>query len=216
MAAMTPDPVLDYGHNQHRPPATNQVVSLRRLASLACKLIALWLFSQSAGQVMVVVGMVVGSVTSNLSGSRGLWAGEMAAPVVTLVIAAGPIMAGVFLWVRADRLAARMVADDTSALPVGYGVGYEGLLSIGLTVAGAAVVVPVARDLATAVVYAARAHTDFFGWWHDPYCVRSFWSAGVGLGLSAWLLFGGRGIARLIVWARTAGRPEAVPAQPPA
>ena len=190
-------------------------MTAHQLAQLACKLIAVWVGAQVVQQWIGTAYLAVEETLYNV-GRRGPPSRTFLAPMVTLVLFALPIAAGVFLWVRSGWLAGRLVGDAADATVPG-GPGVERLLSVGLIVAGAAILVPATRDLAGAAAVAANSHHNFSDWWHDAYWLRAFWSAAVGIGLSAWLMFGGRGLAHLIVRARTAGHPAPPPVvDPPA
>ena len=204
MATMEPEPILDYAAKAGRslPVGEAPVLTARQLAALACRVIALWLLAWTLEDVIAVFYMAVTSITSINARNAAYFVG----PFLGLLALSLPVAAAAYLWVRSDRMAARMVADDAAAVPAG-GPGYPGLLSVALTVAGAAVAVPAIRSLVSAIAYMAQKHSDFAVWWHDPYWLSEFFSAAVGIALGAWLLFGGRGIANLIVWARTAGHP---------
>ncbi len=210
MASMDDEPILDYDAKNSRPLPVGEVPVLtsRQLAALACRVIALWLVVGTLADMAGVAVEAVTTVTTINTRNAAYFAG----PFVGLVALCLPWAAAAYLWVRSDRMAARMVPDDAAAVPAG-GPGYPGLLSVALTVAGAAAAVPAIRSLVTAIAYMVQKHSEFAAWWHDPYWVRQFCSSGVGIALAAWLLFGGRGIANLIVWARTAGSAKDGPAQ---
>ena len=208
---MAPDPILDYANKvgPSVPVGVQTVLTGRQLAALACRVIALWIFAGTVEQAVSLVYEVV--VAFGALGSRGSWTRQPTDLAFGLLLIAGPLATGTYLWFGSDRLATRMVPDDAAAVPAG-GPGYKGLLSIGLAVAGAIMLSSAVRSLAGAVAEMSLSHGRFADWRHDPFWVRQFWSGMAGLAVTAWLLFGGRGIANLIVWARTAGRPVEPPA----
>jgi hypothetical protein len=81
-------------------------------------------------------------------------------------------------------------------------------MAIVLTGMGVFVLVPALRDLIFSVTQLTlqseamiRRGQDL---WQSPNWHANFWSALVGVGLSAGLIFGSRGLARLIHWVRFA------------
>ena len=219
---MESPPVLRYpdkGSRVTEPAIPGPASSpLRRLVAVAVKLIAVWLLAQVVEQLVDVVVMSVAAMVDLPGIGRLGVASRLDAPAARLILIAGPVTVATVLWFGASWLARRMVPDDAVGGGVAPPVGpeFEGLLSIGLAVAGAAVLVPAVRELAAATAYQVHKHAAFDRWWHDDYWVRTFWSAVVGLAVSAWLMFGSGGLVRLIVWARTAGRPVPPPADQPA
>ena len=185
-------------------------MSARQFASLACKLIALVMFAMSAQGVFATVGLVVIAIV-NAVGRNGLSPYNVNAAMLDLVLVIVPIGVGLFLLWRADYLAAKLVPDEAAPGPAAPGPAdvtlAQRFLPLGLTIAGAVLTVTIVRDLVTTLVITGRSHTGFDQWWHDVGFVRAFWSDVAGIALSAWLMFGSRGIARLVGWARTAGTP---------
>ena len=176
------------------------------------------MFAMSAQGVFATVGLVVIAIV-NAVGRNGLSPYNVNAAMLVLVIV--PIGVGLFLLWRADYLAAKLVPDEAAPGPAAPGPAAPGpaapgpadvtlaqrFLPLGLTIAGAVLTVTIVRDLVTTLVITGRSHTGFDQWWHDVGFVRAFWSDVAGIALSAWLMFGSRGIARLVGWARTAGTP---------
>jgi hypothetical protein len=81
------------------------------LAEFACKLLALWAFTQAALYGSGVLLMIVIAV-SGVFRSRGFQWQDLVEAAVTGVPALGSIVVGVFLWHGASRLASKMVPSD--------------------------------------------------------------------------------------------------------
>jgi hypothetical protein len=206
-ATTTPaEPLLGYATPAAGDRLGPHVISGRRWAALGCKLLALW-FCGSA--IQPAIGACVGLVAAFWDLVRGgrLWWEVVGAALGTLLLAGAPLLFAAVLWRRADRLARRMVGDDVDQAP-SAGIGYEGLLSVGISITGAVVLIGVLREAADAVATMAASKRTLETWWHEPWWVHRFWNAVIGVALSLWTMFGSRGIARVIVWARTAGRHE--------
>ena len=193
---MQPDPILPYA----RPADPSAPMTARAAATIGCRLIAVWLFGQSAqGTVVAIVYLV----TSLLS-VRGYQV-----VLVSLAVALAPLAAGCLLWSAAGWIARRVVPDDAVIGPVG-GHDLRSLITAGLVMVGASTVAWAVHDLTGAAVLASQTHVSFALWWHDVNWLRAFAANCVVLGVSAWLIFGGRGLIDLVHRARTAGQPTPV------
>ena len=76
----------------------------REIATLACKILALWMFAQAAFFVAGVLLMAIISVAAIFT-DRGFRWDELAGAAVTGVPALGMLVIGLYFWFRAGRLA---------------------------------------------------------------------------------------------------------------
>ena len=204
--ARPPEPVIDYAQRPAAGPvAQDASIPLRQLAAVACKLMAVWLMAGVAASVITGVWQVVNAVSYLASTRRS--APDLIPIALAGLTVVGPIVAGVALWRLADRIAWRIAPVD-AAVPTG--IGQQGLLSIGLAMAGVVVGASAARDGVALVAYMVLEHPTG-DWLHNGSFVHQLASALTGLGLAVWLVLGGRGIARVVVMARTAGHPAVAP-----
>ncbi len=194
---MQPDPILPYA----RPADPRGPITARGAAAVACRLIALWLFAQSVQGVVSALGYLLSSAVNRSSRSADVYFG-----LVGLIVVIGPVTAGWLLWASADRIARRLVPDDAIIGPVGE-LQLQPLMTVGLVMVGVSTAAQAIHGLVGAAVLASQRHTSFALWWHDESWLRASASDGVLLTLSAWLIFGGRGLADFVRRARTAGHP---------
>lgn len=201
MIGMEAESVLDYSRSAEatQPAPALQAMTGQQLAMLACRVLALWLFIGSATSAIAAVYYVIAAI-----GGPPRVTFSSSGPLLGLVIAAVPLATGVYLWARADRIAIRMWPVEGIVVPTGS-VGYGGLMTIALAAVGVSLFVPCVSNLAGAVAYESLQHHNFSDWWRDAYWTREFWMAAVEIPLAGWLVFGGRGIVRIVAWARTAG-----------
>lgn len=180
------------------------------IATLACKILALWLFAQA-----VILGVRVGptlvSAVLSVFGPRGF----QDAPLWMVVWGGFPVLGylamGLFLWFRAAGLARRMVTDDP-APATRADITEEGVMAVAFAAVGVFVLASVFPGIAWSLYQrsAARDSVGVYrpgGEWQPALC-----SHAIGLGLGLWLLLGSRGIAKVVRWARRAGHKPDQPA----
>jgi hypothetical protein len=69
---------------------------------------------------------------------------------------------------------------------------------------GVSTLVPVLRGISRNIFSVVRSEYGVREWWADPTWQGNTWSSIVGLAISIWLIFGSRGIVRVLLWARAA------------
>ncbi len=195
---MDADPILTYA----RPTDPEVPVTARGTATIVCRLIAVWMLVQSAGQMVAAIAYLVLSFLD-----RRAWQGRRSDVWVSFVVVLGPVTAGWLLWSTSGWIGRRVVPDDAPIGPAG-GPDVRPLMTVGLVMAGAWTAALSIRDLIGAAVMASQNHVPVAQWWQDTNWLRAVASDAVGLGLSAWLVFGGHGLAHPIQRARTAGHPR--------
>lgn len=168
------------------------------IATLACKILAVWMFVQTVLMAYTVVNMFV-SLLIGVFGN-GRFGADLAiagfASLHVLVL----LLIGLVLWFKAGTLAARMVSDDPTPVTRPE-MTQEAVLAIALTAVGAFALISVLRPMATSIISMSLAEET----WASPRWQAVFWSSLIGLALAIWLIFGSRGIARFVLWVRTAG-----------
>ncbi len=168
------------------------------IATLACKIVAVWMFAQTVLMAYMVVNMFVSQLIGVIGNDR----------VATELVDAGfaslhvlvPLLIALVLWFKAGALAARMVSDDPAPV-TRPDLTQEAVLAIALTAVGAFALISVLRPMATSIIHMSLVEET----WASPRWQGVFWSSMIGLALSMWLIFGSRGIARFVLWVRTAG-----------
>jgi len=86
-------------------------------------------------------------------------------------------------------------------------INQESVLSIAFAATGMFILVPALRNLAGNILGITMAGNWEYlvpDRWTSSSWQAGFWSSFVGLGLAIWLIFGSRGIARFVLWARRA------------
>ncbi|MEX2213733.1 MAG: hypothetical protein WD768_06375 [Phycisphaeraceae bacterium] len=176
----------------------------REIATLACKILALWMFAQTAllfGSVIVVMVISLFGLVFRVDGLD--WQTLFAA-----VVLAGPAIAtlivSLFLWRKAPSLANRMVSDDPTPV-TRDALDSHMLMMIASVAVGLFLLVPSLRNLAGSVFEVLASPFSFADWWETPHWRADFISSLVGLILSAYLILGSAGIARAVHRLRNAG-----------
>jgi hypothetical protein len=126
----------------------------REIATLACKILALWMFAQAAFFVAGVLLMGIISIAAIFT-DRGFRWDELAGAAVTGVPALGMLFIGLYFWYRASRLAARMVSDDETPV-TRPDITQADLMAVAFSTIGVFTLVPVFRDLAGSFIRIAR------------------------------------------------------------
>ena len=175
----------------------------RDIAQLACKILSLYLLVQVGLQVVTYFGGLVFLIMGLLfeSGAGG-WTGVMAhllymiSPVLTILIA-------IVLWKKAEAISARMVVDDPTPV-TRADINSQTVLSILMVAIGLFLFVTTLGQLVSDLYFILT--------WREPYPSPSGMQQHAELvnhiivmGCSLWLIFGSRGIIRLIHWTRSAG-----------
>lgn len=176
------------------------------IATLACKVLALWLFANA-----VVVGVSVGptlvSAVLSIFGPSGFQHTPLSMVVWTGFPAAGYLAMGLFLWFRAASLAGRMVTDDP-APATRADITAEGVMAVAFAAVGVFVVTRVLPGIAWGLYQRVGDPRPVGGRGSQP----ALWPNAIGLGLGLWLLLGSRGIAEVVRRLRRAGQKPDEPA----
>jgi hypothetical protein len=168
-------------------------------ATLSCKILALWMFAQAATSFAYPIFsliLTVGSFIARQSNSSSF----LVAAVIAAIPGLGMLVAGTILWFKAGWFAVRMVGDDLAHIPAAA-MNPETVLAVSFAVIGVYVLTYVLQDL-TALVVREVHDTGHDSWTTADWSSAS--SAFTGLAISAWLILGSRGLARLVLWARSA------------
>jgi hypothetical protein len=172
----------------------------REIATLACKILALWMFAQAAFFIAGVILMAIISVAAIFT-NRGFRWDELVGAAVTGVPALGMLVIGLYFWFRAGRLADRMVSDDETPV-TRPDITQADVMAVAFSAVGVFTLVPVFRDLAASFIRIAEDEYRFSEYWASANWQARFWSSIIGLAFALWLIFGSRGIVRVVLWAR--------------
>lgn len=170
----------------------------QEIATLACKILAVWMFVQTALMAYTVVNMFVSLLIGVFGNGRvGV---DLAAAGFASIHVLVMLLIGLMLWFKGSTLAARMVSDDPTPV-TRPDMTQEAVLAVALTAVGVFSLISVVRPMATSIISMSLAEET----WTSPRWQAVFWSSMIGLALAIWLIFGSRGIARFVLWVRTAG-----------
>ena len=174
------------------------------IATLACKILALYLFAEVVIVGSSVIFMLILTIGGLFSHSARGWDDLLGAAVMGIPTAA-TALAALFLWIRAEALAARMVSDD--ALPVtATDLSADTVMAVAFTAIGVFTLIPVLRDLAGIVFRAVSGPYPFSESWRSASWHAHFWSCLLGLALSLCLMLTPRGVVKAVKWAREAAK----------
>jgi len=174
-----------------------------KLPALACKILALWLFTEFVMAIVVVVWMVVTAVCGLRQ--RDGWHDFVIAGLTGLP-SLGTLLIGMFLWFKASWLADRMVSDDPTPV-TRPDMTQQTFLAVACAAIGIFTIIPVLRNLVGNFVIIIAGENRFSVYWKSVDWQSNFWSNIVGLAFSIWLMLGSRGIARFVLWLRSAPAP---------
>ena len=169
------------------------------IATLACKILAMWVFAQAALLIVNVVMMIIFALGNFHSGvSRST---DLAEAAVTGLPAVGAVIVGILLWSYAPQLASRMVSagSETVTRP---DLDHEAVLSVAFAAIGLWLLIPALRDVASIIITVAFGKLPLFEYWQDSRWQARFWPPVLETGLSIWLIVGTRGIVRLVLMLR--------------
>jgi len=166
------------------------------IAELACKVIALWVFTQVAFTTVPFLLFILAAIFQPNPGKTIL---------VTLGISAvvplGGLIIGIFLWKKSRAVARRMVSEDPSPV-IRTDFGKEHLLSIAFTVVGIYAVWESMNGLFRIITQIFLFTREYglmdSGLWKDIKWEASVCGTLGSLGFGIWLLLGSRGIVRLL------------------
>lgn len=195
------DASVDDGHRKSLlRPADGREVNMTRqeIATLACKILAVWMFVQTALMAYTVVNMFV-SLLIGVFGN-GRFGADLAIAGFACIHVLVMLLIGLVLWFKGSALAARMVSDDPTPV-TRPDMTQQAVLAVALTAVGVFALISVVRPMATSIIHMSLAEET----WASPRWQADFWSSMIGLALAIWLIFGSRGIARFVLWVRTAG-----------
>jgi hypothetical protein len=169
----------------------------REIAALAFRVLALWVFAQSAtGLSIVATGLV-----SLLSGAFG----KMDQPSVLYGIAIGsvpPIVLfamSAFLWTKADAIAIHLYSDEDTVQPSqGDAPATTDLLAIAFASIGMYILVLAIPEFSSHLAKPLIADVSLREVWADSGWRLIFWTKLLQVALGVWLMIGMRGIARFV------------------
>lgn len=159
---------------------------------------ALWLLAQSAFYI-VNATLLMSAVIVQWFREVDLPPAAFATAAMPVVMTLGTLIVSLIVWLKADRIAARMVADDPAPV-TGPQITEAGVMVLACFAAGVFTIVPALRDLARSIAF------ETIGTWGPTNVWRNsdFWSAIIGVGISMWLMIKTRGIVALVLIARAA------------
>ena len=176
------------------------------IAVLACRLLALWLILPVAigacSLVLAPLAMVVG-----LGPDWSIKPANLVFGISRALMTLGPkLIVGVFLWTKAGTLADRMVSDDPTPV-TRPDIDPKRCLSIATAMIGMYYLLPALGDLFSRMYMALDSIYHSSEWRYLPEWRQGLWSDVFELAMCVWFVMGAGGMARFILWSRTAGRP---------
>lgn len=166
----------------------------REIAKLACKVIALWLFAQAATMAFYLLGGLFGLIML-LFGVYGASQGFVY--MMGTLPALGPLIVGVILWKRADRIAPH-IADDNPSPVTRDDLSYPLILRLAVIVVGLFLLIPgfqgIVRQMGILLIDPGSAKLFF----SDTQWLIETAAVVLGLALACWFILGSRGVLRLI------------------
>jgi hypothetical protein len=175
----------------------------REIAALACRILALWLFTQAATSLVTTIVEVVtlfniwdditrGANQSGISAPFGVLLG-MSPTLVMIAI-------GVLLWKKADSVASRMVSDDPAPVTSAQATR-EDLLGVAYSAMGMFILASSLPELGRTIAQLLAA--DGVGLqnqqlWQNGAWQGRFWGELTQIAIGLWLLLGSRGIVRAL------------------
>ncbi len=207
IVGMNDNPYTSPASNQGEPRITEgessetaEPTGMTRLeiAGLACKILALWLFAQAAyllSAFAVSLTVLVGAILSR----QGVQWQDLLSFSVTGIMPLAMAVVGVFIWLRAEMLASRIVSDDPTPI-TSSNATYESMLAIAVTAVGVFTLAGLMRDATKYVVVVSRGELPFEKLWQRP----DFLGLVVGFVFAIFLIFGARRVARLALRTKSA------------
>ena len=186
-------------------------MSKREIAALACRVLALYLGSN----IVSLVGALVSSILILFqirASSTTLPAGSITALILQTVLPSVLYLVfALFLWFRADHLAARMMPGQESAVPA-PAFSEQDLRSLSISIIGLTILIDGIGNLSPIAAYLMHTReTDF--WANKPNSILpQTLQAAVQLGIGLFLLRGIRGTKAFL----QAGRPPDTAVMEPA
>jgi len=181
------------------------------IAALLCKVLAIITLINAINLASTLYSLILEIIQN---GGFSSYIGGPSFTQTAVIFQAFPvifsIIAGLYLWFRADDMAALMVkesATDTESEPLVIGAEAQSLVFAGLGVYTLLHAIPQAAQSITTYIYltASDAYTHSnTGQWSVPESVKTF----VELGLGLWLLFGASGLVRLLAMMRASRQPH--------
>lgn len=167
----------------------------RDIASLACRIIAVYLFTEAA--LSLSGGLIATLVALGTMMSELRWEFlHFLQTAIYIVPGIGMAIAGWILWIKSERVAQLMVADDSTFVVVAQLTAAD-ILSIALSISGVFMFVDSIQHLVRNLALITQ-EKDFSYWKQTPSWNQALWSAGIEFAFSLWLIFGSRGIASII------------------
>ena len=142
------------------------------------------------GLLLMAIIMVVGIV----SGTGFGWS-DLSTAAPTGITAVGVVLVGIFLWMRSSWLATKMVPSDSSGDAVR--LDYQAVMSVAFTAIGVWTLIPSIRDLASDTSRIAM-EVSSLPTTGTALGRQAFGRPVIGLGFALWLIFGSRGISRIV------------------
>ncbi|MGA3068214.1 MAG: hypothetical protein ABSF29_15325 [Tepidisphaeraceae bacterium] len=170
------------------------------IATLACKILALWLLAQVVTDLSSIVALTVIIVSRIFGGQLPRWE-DFEGPLIEGIFWLAQAAIGLFFWFKARQIAERMVSDDPSVV-TGTNFTQENAMAVAFSAVGMFTLVPALKAVTRYAIEIFSGAYSFSRLWGSANWEADFWSAVLGLAVSLWLIFGSRGIVRVVMWAR--------------
>jgi len=184
-------------------------MSKREIASLVCKVLALWLLVQGVLSMASILLTIMKTIESISMGSD--WGYALGGPCAIGFVGAAFLVLGWIVWAKADSLAVRMVGDDETPV-TGTNISKEGWITIAVVALGLFLFVSGVCDLVRSVAYGFMRSRAIQGSLYDSLIndIHSIAAVIVQIVLAVWMMVGSKGIIRLICKFRTMGHKEQI------
>lgn len=168
-------------------------VAKSTIATLACRLLALFFFTQVVTTLATFVMAIIAGFASPSRHEGG--------DIVVLIMAAAPTLIllaiTIFLWKRAEWIGARMLPQSDDPFVIS-GFSSQKLLSVAFAAIGMYVFVYALLQLGRHLAVAFWENSRFADSWNNANWQIGFWVNIFQIGIGAWLMLGMHGIARAV------------------
>ena len=171
------------------------------IATLACKILALWMLAQAVANLGSIVSLLIFPLWAGAFRGGGFLGGiDFLAWGVPSAFFAGQIAMSLILWFGARRLASRMVSHDP-ALVVGTAFTQENAMAVAFCAVGTMTLIPEIQHILTGVSQLLGGFPSQM----QPTWYAEIISATLVAVISLLLIFRPSGIVRLVLLARRSG-----------
>ena len=170
-------------------------MSRREIATLACKIIAVYLFAQcllyGGGVMLTIIYLGIEMVRTRFDTAL------LMTPLITLIPGLGIGAIGWLLWAKAEVIGARMVDGDPTPVMLTTATAGD-LMSIALAVAGVFVLISGGQGIFRKFAVMLSGRYPMAAYREDPAWIGELVGYVLEAAIGLWLIFGSRGISNMI------------------